>query len=337
MISSLAVGYVPTAWSGAWVVYIPKARKKDPRPNPKSFRPFSLTYFLLKTIEKLLDYRIRSTLLKQTPLQPTQRAYRAGRSTDTALYQIHCVLRIAVNTKEVAMCAFLHIEGSFDNAAHNAVQAALARIGLELTTSRWIFSLLRSRQTTATVQDSTVTVTTPGGCPRGGVLSPLLWSLMVDELLTRLASKGIQCQGYADDIVIIAQGKFKEALCDIIQLGLRMTSDWLNEVGLNLNPAKTVIVRLTKRYKLQRLRQIIFSWSIVAISKEAKYLGVTFDSKLNFGPYVSNAISKCSRALNTCFNIAGKSWGTSPKIAIPNGCQAHAQIWKIYPGEDIGY
>jgi len=96
--------------------------------------------------------------------------------------------------------------------------------------------------------------TTTRGCPQGGVLSPLLWSLLVDELLRRLARKGIQCQGYADDIVIIARGKFEETLCDIIQLGLKMTSDWCNEVGLNLNPTKTVIVPFTRRYKLQRLR-----------------------------------------------------------------------------------
>jgi len=137
---------------------------------------------------------------------------------------------------------------------------------------------------------------------------------LVDELLKRLASKGIQCQGYADDIVIIARGRFEETLCDIIQLGLRMTSDWCNEVGLNLNPAKTVIVPFTRRYKLQKLRHIRLSGSTVAISKEVKYLGVTFDSKLNFGLHVKNAIAKCTRALYTCRSIAGKSWGTAPKI-----------------------
>jgi len=87
------------------------------------------------------------------------------------------------------MCACLDIEGAFDNASHDAVQAALSRRGLDLTTSRWIISLLRSRQATATVQDTTVTVTTTRGCAQGGVLSPLLWSLFVDELLRRLAMK----------------------------------------------------------------------------------------------------------------------------------------------------
>jgi len=48
----------------------------------------------------------------------------------------------------------------------------------------------------------------PGGCPISAIVDP-------DG---SLASKGIQCQGYADDIVIIARGKFEQTLCDIIQL-----------------------------------------------------------------------------------------------------------------------
>jgi len=62
LISSLALGHIPTAWSLAKVVFIPKAGKKDIT-DPKSFRPISLTSFLLRTLEKLVDVSIRSTLL----------------------------------------------------------------------------------------------------------------------------------------------------------------------------------------------------------------------------------------------------------------------------------
>jgi RNA-directed DNA polymerase len=37
------------------------------------------------------------------------------------------------------------------------------------------------------------------GCPQGGVLSPLLWSLVVDDLLVKLNSRGYYAQAYADD------------------------------------------------------------------------------------------------------------------------------------------
>ena len=45
------------------------------------------------------------------------------------------------------------------------------------------------------------------GSPQGGVLSPLLWCLVVNELLARLNGGGVYSQGYADDICLLAVGK----------------------------------------------------------------------------------------------------------------------------------
>jgi hypothetical protein len=42
--------------------------------------------------------------------------------------------------------------------------------------------------------------------PTGGVLSPLLWNLVVDELLACINDQGFCAMGFADDIVIIVQG-----------------------------------------------------------------------------------------------------------------------------------
>jgi len=49
------------------------------------------------------------------------------------------------------------------------------------------------------------------GCPQGGVLSPLLWCL-VDDLIARLNGGGICTQGYADDICLLAVGKFPNSI-----------------------------------------------------------------------------------------------------------------------------
>jgi len=43
---------------------------------------------LLKAIEKPVSSYIRRDVLEKTPLHPCQHAYRAGRSADTALYQL---------------------------------------------------------------------------------------------------------------------------------------------------------------------------------------------------------------------------------------------------------
>lgn len=41
--------------------------------------------------------------------------------------------------------------------------------------------------------------TTEKGGLQGGVLSPVMWSLVVDNILRRLNKSGFTSQGYADD------------------------------------------------------------------------------------------------------------------------------------------
>jgi hypothetical protein len=74
---SYTLGYLP--WRGVKVVYITKARTKDPE-QPKSYRPISLTSFPMRTMEKLIDLHIRSKYLVRHPLHKMRFAYQAGKS-----------------------------------------------------------------------------------------------------------------------------------------------------------------------------------------------------------------------------------------------------------------
>lgn len=47
-----------------------------------------------------------------------------------------------------------------------------------------------------------------GGCPQGDVLSPLLWCLVVDELLLKLKEAGFLVYSYADNVAVMARGNF---------------------------------------------------------------------------------------------------------------------------------
>lgn len=43
-------------------------------------------------------------------------------------------------------------------------------------------------------------------CSQGGVLSPLLWTTVLDELIQKLSKlPGLYVQGFADDIVIVSK------------------------------------------------------------------------------------------------------------------------------------
>jgi len=64
---------------------------------------------------------------------------------------------------------------------------------------------------------SSLTAKVAGGCSQGGVLSPLLWNLVPDRLLTAKNDIGFRTFGYAEDVVIIVQGKFAHTVREIMQ------------------------------------------------------------------------------------------------------------------------
>jgi hypothetical protein len=72
--------------------------------------------------------------------------------------------------------------------------------------------------------------------PAGGVLSPLLWSLVVDELLWELNSNGYYTVGYADDIAILINGKFPYTGSEVLQTALCTVQKWREKTNLSINP-----------------------------------------------------------------------------------------------------
>jgi hypothetical protein len=68
--------------------------------------------------------------------------------------------------------------------------------------------MLGSKEIIATLAGETLEGSVARGCPQGGVLSPLLWSLVVDELIGGLNGNDYYSMGYADDIAVLIRRKF---------------------------------------------------------------------------------------------------------------------------------
>ena len=105
----------------------------------------------------------------------------------------------------------------------------------------------------AATNGSSVRLTISRGSPQGGVLTPLLWCLVVDDLLVRLSGGGVFIQGYAYDVCLLAVGKFPNKVSGLMLLALSTLEICCNEVGLSVNPDKTRLVAFTKKRKLQGL------------------------------------------------------------------------------------
>jgi hypothetical protein len=138
---------------------------------------------MLKMMEKLVDRHIRDEILGIRPLHQYQFAYQPGKYTETALHHVITHTDKAVENREVTLGAFLDIEGAFDSTSFYIIRKATKWHGLEDTICHWIRSMLGSRRITAMLAGETLEGSVARGCLQRGILSPLLWSLVVDELI----------------------------------------------------------------------------------------------------------------------------------------------------------
>jgi hypothetical protein len=116
-------------------------------------------------------------------------------SAEAALFQVVHRLEKSLSNKEIALGAFLDIEGSFDNTSFNAITTAARERGLVETCCRWVRSMLESRFVHTSLMGSSLTAKVVGGCPQGGVLSLLLWNLVVDRLFVAAYDLGFSTFG----------------------------------------------------------------------------------------------------------------------------------------------
>ena len=87
---------------------------------------------------------------------------------------------------EYALGVFLDITGAFDNLSLTSATSGMDRIGIHPNISGWYSNYLHSRQATAELKGCLHNVYLTQGTPQGGVLSPLIWNIAFDDLLTNL-------------------------------------------------------------------------------------------------------------------------------------------------------
>ena len=305
-------GYMPEIWRRMRVVFIPKPGK-DSYERASSWRPISLTSFLLKTLERLIDWYLRSPTLVGRLKNAGQFAYLEGVSTDAALHQVTARIERSLKSGEFALCAFLDIKGAFSDAPFRTLIRGLGRNDVDVDCVRFISHMLTTRTVEASVSGTTLSRLVERGCPQGGVLSPLLWNLVVDEILVILSNRmpQIYSQGYADDLVCLGRGKVLSIVSEHVRDCLSIVSDWCREIGLSINE-KSALMLFTHRKKF-RLSPIHLVDQVLAYCDTVRYLGVTFDPKLTWSAHCRVKATKSIVAMAQCRRAIGPVWGLSPK------------------------
>ena len=177
----------------------------------------------------------------------------------------------------------------------------------------WIETLLRHRTVQVELYGDKVKREAVKGNPQGGILYPFLWKCVLNSLLLALRSRGFYVQAYADDLAVLVTGADMLWIRGMAQKAINIAANWASEQELQFNSKKTEIVLFTHKWNPD-LDSLSMNGSKLELSKEARLLGVTLDSKRTWKPYITRIIRKATIALKQCRQIVGKTWGIKPSM-----------------------
>jgi len=130
------------------------------------------------------------------------------------------------------------IEGFFDHLPHSVIMQHVAQHVADGN----VLGLVQ-RFLTAGVMEQGVVKPTRQGTPQGGVISPLLANIVLNQLDWVLDAAGYRFVRYADDFIVLCQTRQQA------QEALTLVSQTLQELGLRLSPEKTHITTYGKGYE----------------------------------------------------------------------------------------
>ena len=146
------------------------------------------------------------------------------------------------------------------------------------------------------------------GVRQGGVLSPDLYSLYVDDLICILESIGVGCyiKGmfaaalfYADDMAVLSPSI--KGLHKLLEACSNYCTEW--DIKLNASKSKNMVLRA----KSNPSHCLQLNGAIVPWESSCKYLGVVLKSGPVFNCCVKETIAKFYRSLNSIIRIEGRS------------------------------
>jgi hypothetical protein len=169
---------------------------------------------------------------------------------------------------------------------------------VHFTISRWIAAMLSNGMVRAEIKGVISTKMFHRGCLQGGVLSSLLWNVVIKSLLGCLNNESLWAQGFADDIAIVINGKFLSTVCEHMQKALFSVQIW--EVGLSVNADKTSMVLFTNNRKLVGFKKPILFETQLQLKNQVKYLGVIIDEEINWNSQIDHKMQKATIAFWKC-------------------------------------
>jgi ribonuclease HI len=271
-------------------------------------------------MERMVLRRVQSWCEQHDVLPPAQGGFRRGQTAEDQAMFLTQNVHMSWDLRRDHLAVFLDVQKAFDSVWHEGLVYKLAKLAhIPDPNIPWFLSYLTDRAVKVRVAGSlSQPIKVNRGLPQGAILSPTLFSIFVADLPeSALRPAGII--QYADDSAIHASlpraGASRSRALIEIQKALDQTLAWYHSWKLALATQKTKLRVFTPKSRAHVLTEPLgLKMGQTNLEHDphpsTRYLGVHFDSHLDFSEHIKILAAKATSRINVMRAVAGKDWGS---------------------------
>ncbi len=233
-------GRIPKSWKEAVIIPIRKPGKDPSRPG--NYRPIALTSHICKLKECMINERLMYFLESEDIIDRCQSGFRTGRNAMDPVIHLEDEIRKAQVNKEIVGAVFFDMEKALDMMWREGLLIKLHLMGVGGKMFNWIMDFLDGRIIQVkTGQVVSKQYNVENGTPQGSVISPILFSIMINDIYLELpVDMGRSL--FADDGAIWKRGRNGEFINKKLLNGMNQVAEWGIKWGFKFSVEKTKVM-----------------------------------------------------------------------------------------------
>jgi len=325
----LRVGIVPCDFGLGVVTPIPKFKGSKRNVTADDFRGITVSVIPSKIFEHCLV-----SSLSNLPSSSRQFGFKKGLSCADGIASVRKVVNFFNKRGNTLSIACVDVKKAFDKANFWEILGLLVKHGISgnvVDVLRNWFLVGSARVKWNGVLSDPVSLL--AGVRQGGILSPLLFSAYVDEVLVALEASNVGCFikrtcfnsfMYADDLILLSLSVVE------LQTLLTISADKLWSLDLAINTNKTVCLRIGVRWRAKCCPLRVYG-SDLHWADEAKYLGVLIKGGVKFSCNWQSSRSSYYKATNSVLGVLGANPSCQVALELFRACCLPILTYGISP------
>ena len=153
------------------------------------------------------------------------------------------------------------------------------------------------------------------GVPQGGILSVVLFTVMVNDVENSL-TPGIGHSLFVDDVAIWVTASSSSSATRQLQLNVQRVSNWGDENGFAFSAEKTCCVHFCNRKRECPDPSLRLYGKDIPVVRSCRFLGVLLDRRLTYVDHMKSLREKCLRAMAVLKVVSRMSYGADRKTML---------------------